>query len=241
MGHSLWARVIYGVHKMSNKPFDYLSRQNVSGVWSTIGRIKKQLVKHGLGVHDVFKLVVEVGNETVFWYDPWLGPVKLKDKFPSLFELEARKKCLVADRLSGSTISWNWKSHPPDLGQGSVVQALTNDLSGIRLVQGVDICKCKLIGDGMYIVSSVRKILDKHPISISGPTTINWCKVVPIKVLCFIWRVAQGRIHVAVELEMKGIKFNSLLCSLCIGQQESVDHVLVDCLFASKIKDNIMS
>lgn len=41
---------------------NYLSRQNGSGVWSTIGGIKKQLLKHGLGAHDVFKMVVEAGN-----------------------------------------------------------------------------------------------------------------------------------------------------------------------------------
>nr|KAJ0196348.1 hypothetical protein LSAT_V11C700375410 [Lactuca sativa] len=89
--------------------------------------------------------------------------------------------------------------------------------------------------------SSVRKILDKHPSSVSGHLTINWYKVVPIKVLCFIWKAVQRIIPVAVELVSRGIMVNSLLCSSCIGQQENVDHVLVDCPFASRIRENIMS
>lgn len=43
-----------------------------------------------------------------------------------------------------------------------------------------------------------------------------------------------------VELESRGILVNSLLCSLCIGQQESVDHVLICCPFAHEIRENIM-
>ncbi|CAH1443483.1 unnamed protein product [Lactuca virosa] len=130
---------------------------------------------------------------------------------------------------------------PPDFGLGPVVQALTNDISGIRLTLGDDHYRCKLTGDGTYTVRSVRKVIDKPPITTTGTMTIQWYKVVPIKVLCFIWRAAQGRIPAIVALEMRGIKVNSLLCSACIGQQESVDHVLIDCPFASRIRSNIMS
>lgn len=98
------------------------------------------------------------------------------------------------------------------------MQALTNDISGIRLTLGYDHCRCKLTGDGTYTISSVRRVIDKFPITTTGIMTIQWYKVVPIKVLCFIWRVAQGRIPATVALEMRGIKVNSLLCSACIGQ-----------------------
>ena len=87
----------------------------------------------------------------------------------------------------------------------------------------------------MYNVSSVRKIINKHPISTMGTMTIQWSKVVLIKVLCFIWRATQGRIPATVALETKGIKVNSLLHGSCIGQQESADHVLIDWPFASII------
>nr|KAJ0216412.1 hypothetical protein LSAT_V11C300109150 [Lactuca sativa] len=233
---SLWARVIHGFHNLSNNPFDYLSRQNGSGVWSTIGGIKKELLKHGLGIHDVFKLVVEAGNETLFCYDSWLDSVNLKSKYPSLFELETRKKCSVADRISGATITWNWKSLslppspplPPDFGLGPAVQALTNYIWDVHLVHGADHYRCKITSDGTYNASSVRKIIDKHVITTAGAMTTHWIKVVPIKVLCFVWRAAQSRIPPTISLETRGIK-------------ESAEHVLIECPFASRIRNNFMT
>lgn len=65
--HSLWARVINGIHNLENKPFEYLSRQKFSGVWNTIGGIKKEFLKHGLEVHEIFKFEIGPGNETIFW------------------------------------------------------------------------------------------------------------------------------------------------------------------------------
>ncbi|XP_042756535.1 uncharacterized protein LOC122197122 [Lactuca sativa] len=196
---------------------------------------------NGVAGNDIFKLEVKSGNNTLFWYDPWLSSGILKDKYPALFELDARKKCTIADRISGSTFTWNWKSHPSDLGLGPAVQALIIDLSRIQLAHGTDQYKCKLTGDGKYTVSSVRKVLDSNLSPVSSHSTINWYKVVPIKVLGFIWKAVQGRIPVAVELGSRGILVNSLLCSLCIGQQESVDHVLIGCPFAYGIRENIMS
>ncbi|CAH1454025.1 unnamed protein product [Lactuca virosa] len=129
---------------------------------------------------------------------------------------------------------------PPDLGLELAVRALNNNIVGIRLGQGADHWRCKLTGDDMYTISSLRQIIDKHPVNILGTSIIQWSKVVPIKVLSFIWRVVQGRIPAVVALETRGIQVNSLLCSSCIGQPESANHVLIDCPFACMISNNIM-
>ena len=192
-------------------------------------------------VSDVFKVMVETGNETQLWYDSWLGPDNLKAKYSSLFELESRKKCSVANRIFGPTISWNWKSRPSALGLKPAVRALTNDISGIRLGHGADHWRCKLTGDGSYIASSLRKAIDKHHINILGSSVQQWSKLVPIKVLSFIWRATQGRILVAVVLKTRGIKVNSMMCCSCIGHSESAYHVFIDCSFVSTIRNNIMS
>nr|KAJ0196777.1 hypothetical protein LSAT_V11C700381330 [Lactuca sativa] len=236
----LWSKVIHGIHNLDKKPFGYLSSKKRSGVWSCIGRTINQLARIGVAGNDIFELEVKSGNNTLFWYDPWLGSGILKEKYPTLFELDAQKKCSVADRISGSTFTWSWKSNPSYLGLGPAVQALITDLSGVQLAHGADRYKCKLTGDGKYTVSSVRKVLEINLSSVNGQSIINWYKVVPIKVSGFIWRAVQGRIPAAVELESRGILVNSLLCSLCIGQQESVDHVLICCPFAHEIRENIM-
>nr|KAJ0223897.1 hypothetical protein LSAT_V11C200086640 [Lactuca sativa] len=86
------------------------------GVWNNIGRLKNVLLEQGINVQDIFRLVIELGKESMFWYDSWLGSGSLKEKYPSLFELESRKRCNVDDKIGGSTYGWNWKSNPADLG-----------------------------------------------------------------------------------------------------------------------------
>lgn len=124
------------------------------------------MLRHGVEVSDVFKLMVETRNEIQFWYDSWLGPGNLKAKYPTLFELESRKKCSVADRIAGPTSSWNWKSCPSTLGLEPAIRALTNDLSSVRLGHGADHWRCKLTSDGNYTVSSLIKVIDSHPSNI---------------------------------------------------------------------------
>lgn len=239
--HSLWARVTQGIHNLSNKPFDHLSNRKYSGVWNTIPGIKKTLLEHNLDVHDIFKIKVGAGDKTLFWYDNWLNSGSLKIKYPSLFELEARKRCTVADRIANLNKDWNCKSSPSAMGLESDVNALTSEVSGTCLRPGVDHWICKLSGDGLFSVSSLRQFIDKLQVSIPGISEIVWSRVVPIKVLCFIWRAAQDRIPSAAALEKRGSLVNSLWCSSCIGMNECADHILIDCLFATQIRNNILS
>nr|KAJ0219093.1 hypothetical protein LSAT_V11C300139740 [Lactuca sativa] len=239
--HSLWARVIYGIHNLSNKPFEYLSKQRYSGVWNNIVGTKKVLCDHGLEVYDIFNVKIAPGNKTLFWYDNWLGSGSLKTKYPALFELETKKRCIVSDRIGGLNQTWTWKSRPTNRGLESDVNALISEVSDIRLDLGMDHWRCKLSSDGMFFVCSIRQLIDKLQVSIPVTPVIVWSKAVPIKVLCFIWRVAQSRIPSAVALERRGIIVNSTLCSSCIGRLECADHVLIDCLFTTQIRNCIWS
>nr|KAJ0202147.1 hypothetical protein LSAT_V11C600327540 [Lactuca sativa] len=195
------SRVIYGIHNLADKPFEYLSRNTSCGVWNNIGRIKKSLLEHGIDIQDIFRLVIKYENESLFWYDSCLGSGSLKVKYPSLFELESRKRCNVADRNYG----WNWKSRPADLGLDPVVSTLSSDVSGIQLSMGSDYWSCRLNADGMYSVCSLRKIVDSMYGNVPDTSDMVWSNVIPIKVSCFIWRAVQDRIPTALALEKRGI------------------------------------
>lgn len=138
VSHSLWAQVISGIHNLWNKPGAYLSNQSCVGVWNNICRIKHALLEYGLDVHDIFNVVLESGQQTLFWYDQWLGSENLKTKYPTLFELETKKRCKVSERIVDSNHVWSWKSRPGDLGLDSAVFALTMDIIDIRLRTGLD-------------------------------------------------------------------------------------------------------
>lgn len=82
--------------------------------------------------------------------------------------------------------------------------------------------------------------MDVSQVYIPETSVILWCKVVPIKVTCFIWRAVQARIPTTVALDKRGIAVNSLLCSSCIGAVECSEHVLMNCPFATMIRNNIL-
>lgn len=84
---SLWGLVIKGIHNLHNKSHDYLYNSNFSGVRNNIVSMKKDLLKYGLEIRDVFKLQVKSGVNTQFWTDKWLGLENLKNKFPALYEI----------------------------------------------------------------------------------------------------------------------------------------------------------
>nr|KAJ0209456.1 hypothetical protein LSAT_V11C400176830 [Lactuca sativa] len=76
-----------------------------------------------------------------------------------------------------------------------------------------------------------------YPLTLS----INLCKEILIKVLCFIWRYVQGRIPSAVALGRRGIHVSYHICGSCIGRLECTNHILVDFLYASLTCDKLFS
>nr|KAJ0191688.1 hypothetical protein LSAT_V11C800406980 [Lactuca sativa] len=109
---SLWARVITGIHNLANKPIDYLSARRYVGVWNNIASSRKFLCGLGIRIHDLFNIKIMSGNNTLFWYDHWIGSSNLKTRYPNLFELESKKRCTVVDMIGDRNQNWKWKSRP---------------------------------------------------------------------------------------------------------------------------------
>ena len=54
--HSLWGKIINGIHNLAHKPPDHLSCTALAGVWNNIAGVKKMLSSKGLGFSDIFKV-----------------------------------------------------------------------------------------------------------------------------------------------------------------------------------------
>nr|KAJ0210513.1 hypothetical protein LSAT_V11C400178610 [Lactuca sativa] len=66
---SLWCKVITCIHNLHNKPHDQIANKHLNGVWNNITSVRKDLIKHGMDVDDIFKLHVKSRGNTKFWYD----------------------------------------------------------------------------------------------------------------------------------------------------------------------------
>ncbi|XP_071695592.1 uncharacterized protein [Rutidosis leptorrhynchoides] len=68
-------------------------------------------------------------------------------------------------------------------------------------------------------------------------TTRN--KLVPKKIVLFIWRAQKKRLQVLVEIDKRGIDLDSIRCPLCDDDLKSVDHVLIFCKYALDIWERV--
>lgn len=71
-----------------------------------------------------------------------------------------------------------------------------------------------------------------------GP--FEWIKVIPYKILCFLWRAKQGRIPSAVALHNRGITIPSVICGSCNRDEETSEHLLISCSLAKTVMDEIL-
>ncbi|KAL7609830.1 uncharacterized protein LOC111888318 [Lactuca sativa] len=92
----------------------------------------------------------------------------------------------------------------------------------------------KLNPDGEYTVNALQRLVDSKNTNIGGEPFI-WLQIVPKKVSNFVWRVKQGKILVAAELSKRGVQTDSRICKLCNTGEESTDHLLTSCTFASEV------
>nr|KAJ0216408.1 hypothetical protein LSAT_V11C300106730 [Lactuca sativa] len=90
--------------------------------------------------------------------------------------------------------------------------------------------------ENQFIVSLLRERIDlaSHIVS-DGP--FDWCKVIPYRILCFIWRAKQERIPVVVAL----ITLPVTICSICNAGEETSDHTLNLCHIAKSVMESILS
>ena len=96
---------------------------------------------------------------------------------------------------------------------------------------------CSINQNGHYTVESLRKVVDQSQYK-ESPQVVSWHREIPIKVIGFVWKAAQGRIASAVALTSRGIPIASTACSRC-GDPEDADHILISCHFAIQVRKEI--
>ncbi|CAN1795633.1 Putative ribonuclease H protein At1g65750, partial [Linum perenne] len=90
--------------------------------------------------------------------------------------------------------------------------------------------------DGCFTVSSLRRTLVAEIFKGCDffPAKVVWQPAAPTKVSCFCWKVFFSKIATVDNLQRKGFAFVNK-CVLCNANLESVDHIFLDCDFASKV------
>ncbi|GJY92501.1 RNA-directed DNA polymerase, eukaryota [Tanacetum coccineum] len=206
---SAWRNVV----ENSKKIIIVGSKKDVLSSYGVGGRLIKSIygVSGGLEVDGVGSRVGRSGLWCdIVKEDRWVGDIRLRERFPRLFQLD-RRNCVR--RLEWLIEGGGMRGSRGGNGIGEDGNFNVKDLAFMVY----DIC--------LHVGNTTQKTL--------------WNKLAPKKVNVFIWRVLHGRISVRVELDKRGIELDSILCPCCDDSLESYDHCLVTCNVAKTVWDRI--
>ncbi|XP_021995690.1 uncharacterized protein LOC110892858 [Helianthus annuus] len=181
---SLWRKVISAIH-CGIRSWDFIpSKKNWGSTWSkTVKWITRSKVGD-LPLRSFFKGVPGRGDSISFWLDPWVAIEPLKDLFPSLFQIEAVKKCRLSERLSTGSdqvnFCWQWKRSPIQGSETEDLHQLISLLESVSMSDRSD--RWIWIGEGkdVFSVAAVKKTIIKGR-GLSTDSNFKWCKWVPAK------------------------------------------------------------
>jgi hypothetical protein len=188
-------------------------------------------------VRDFFSVAVayEIGDgaNTLFWSDRWLHGQCIADLAPRLFAAVSKrrvKRRSVRDALSS--------------------QAWISDIQGARtvgvLVEFLQLCDVlmdfqlqpevedrhiwRLSSNGIY---SAKSAYDGFFLgsTLFRPWERIWKSWAPPKCRFFLWLVAHNACWTADRLARRGLPHPEC-CPLCDQEEETIDHLLVNCVFA---------
>ncbi|XP_071718294.1 uncharacterized protein [Rutidosis leptorrhynchoides] len=211
---------------------------------SSLQTIRTFLLKIGLDINVFFERKLGDGRDIFFWDDVWIGDLRLKDRFPRLYRIEANKNALVRDRVKHEdgiwSFSWLWSRGLTGRLFGELENLILLVQSCTSIEQGNGSWVCKLENSGVYKSRIMAAKLDELILAGYGSTTGTLRnKLIPQKVGLFIWRVLRERIPARIELDKRGVDLDSVLCPLCRNFPESVEHAMISCKFVMEIWNGI--
>ncbi|KAJ9556398.1 hypothetical protein OSB04_011012 [Centaurea solstitialis] len=229
---SLWCNIIQSIY--GEKGGLELGRGGEcrgSSVWRSIINMGRVIDGTGCAFSRSFGKLVGNGGSTLFWEDRWVGGEVLKESFPRLYNLENCKGALVSDRGNMVGSEWVWKWNWRRLPFGREVSELEELIKRIENFKPVsewdDKLTWSLDPQGGFSVKMLRSILgEKRSRSREGRGRVEptrWVKSIPAKINVLNSKDSR------VELDKYGIDLDSILCSRCNQEVESVHHALIAC------------
>lgn len=109
---------------------------------------------------------------------------------------------------------------------------IQNCIHSVTTGSGTDMWKSRLSADGNFYVHDLWILFYfKLTVLLRNPTI--WLKVVPVKVISFVWRTCLDRIPSAVVLSHRSISVSNCSCQVCDVSINDTNHILLDCPFVA--------
>ncbi|KAJ0828836.1 putative reverse transcriptase zinc-binding domain-containing protein [Helianthus annuus] len=236
---ALWAIVIKAIHENKRSQKYLPLNKGVAGVWKDILASFEELNNKGINVKE--RLIAKIGDgKTVkIWLDSWAGGLPFNERYPDLFKIVKNKQSTVAECATkvGNEIQWNFKWNRPPISDAEWNQwsEMLNVLNKVKIETRPDRWGWKNQDWETFTVAAVKELIEKQADSEQNEQWSHWNTWVPAKINYFVWRASLGRIAVKQELKKRDIILNSDLCSRCGRWEESVEHLISECITSKEV------
>lgn len=186
------------------------------------------------------KTTVGDARVATFWEDRWIHGWRAKEVAPRIYDrIPARTRAsrTVQDGLANG--AWA-RDIGPDIGLGLLQEFFTlwNAVAQIE----VDPSKRDLIRwawekDGVYSARSAyaAKFWGRE---VEPAAEFTWKSKAPLQCRFFTWLALQNRCWTSDRLARRGLPHQDA-CPLCDQHEESINHLLLECMFARQIWEKI--
>ena len=173
------------------------------------------------------------GANTLFWKDRWLSGKSVQSLAPNLFTLVSKRRANRRTVLQALRENKWIEDIQGEIPAQALLEylALWDTVEGIVLQEGIpDKHIWRFSASGEYTAKSAYDILFEGAISFA-PYERIWNSWAPPKCRFFLWLVAHNRCWTADRLARRGLPHPEQ-CPLCDQVDESIQHLLIGCVFA---------
>jgi hypothetical protein len=176
------------------------------------------------------------GNSSKFWIDNWLQGKSVADLAPNLV-LAVPKRVIQRRTVSQALSNRGWVA---DIKGALTVQVLIEFLKVWELVEGIvlhpdvpDHFSWKFSSSGQYSSKSAYNTMFTGSIKFPAWRRI-WKTWAPANCKFFIWLAINNRCWTSDRLAKRGLPHQAA-CPLCDQDVETINHILVSCVFAREV------
>jgi hypothetical protein len=186
--------------------------------------------------HASVSVQVGMGNATLFWSDRWLDGSTVADLAPDVCAAVSSR---VRRTRTVTEVMYNvqWIR---DISDSLSMQALAQYVALWEHMQGVHLSACvqdhfmwKLTTSQQYSVSSAYRAFFHGQCGLPGAQTLAKTRA-PGRCKFFIWLSLLDRCWTSVRLQCHNLQ-NSGPCILCSQAEESMEHLLVQCIYSREV------
>ncbi|CAJ2653733.1 unnamed protein product [Trifolium pratense] len=183
------------------------------------------------------------GSDTLFWTDPWLDGIPMRERFGRLFSLAETKSRTVAEMFAlgwgADGEAWVWRRRLRAWEEELLreCQLLLLDIS--LQDQTLDRWQWSPDPDAGYTVAGGYQILTHQVyVALHDAENLIWHRQVPLKVSIFAWRLLRDRLPTRANLVIRGVLASTAdSCVFGCGVTETVHHLFSSCSFAASLWD----